>query len=433
MRFVESVAITFTSRIIIVFIAIASSIITARWLGPAGKGTFAVLWVIVGLGVQFGNFGFHASNVFFTAKDKKSVSNVASNSLCFGLIAGVIISSGIIGVFLKKPGLFGNIPFLLLLVTIVLIPFKLILYFFQHLFLGLKRVLTYNSFELAERISLLAIVVVVLVLLKQGLFMLMLSVSVISGVLTIFFVIYTKRVTNFNFFTFDRILLRKMVGYGIKPYLANFFSFLMIRSDMLLVNYFKGANSSGIYSIAVNFADLLYLLPVTIGGMLFPIISANISDDGTFTQRVSRHTVLLMGIICILMALICKPLILLMYGEQFALSALPFLWLLPGIFFLSLVTIYNSDLAGRGYPRFIIFTTAISFILNFGLNLFFIPRYGIIGAAIASSISYFIMFMMILIYLIRFTHTTLRSLLSPSFSEIWNLFKNKRILRKYLR
>jgi len=432
MRFVESVAITFTSRIIIVLISIASSIITARWLGPAGKGTLAVLWVIVGLGVQFGNFGFHASNVYFTARDKKSVSEVASISLWFGLIVGVVISSGIISVYLIKPDLFGNIAFLLLAVTIVLVPFRLILYFFQHLFLGLKRVLTYNSFELAERISLLAIVVVILVLLKQRLFMLMLSVSVISGVLTIFFIIYMKRVTNFNFFTFNTNLLKRMLGYGIKPYLANFFSFLLIRSDMILVNYFKGANSSGIYSIAVNFADLLYLLPVTIGGMLFPKISANVNDDGTFTQKVSRHTVFLMAIICLLTALICKPLILLMYGKQFAFSVSPFLWLLPGIFFLSLVTIYNSDLAGRGYPPFIILASAIGFILNFSLNLFFIPQWGEIGAAITSSISYFVMFMIVLIYLIRFRHTTFKSLLFPSFSEIWNLFKYRRTLRKYL-
>jgi Na+-driven multidrug efflux pump len=64
------------------------------------------------------------------------------------------------------------------------------------------------------------------------------------------------------------------------------------------------------------------------------------------------------------------------------------------------------------------------------LNLFFIPRYGIIGAAITSSISYFLMFMIMLIYLIRFRHTTFKSLLFPSFSEICNLFKGKGILRK---
>jgi len=426
MKFVESVAITFTSRIIIVLISIASSIITARWLGPAGKGTLAVLWVIVGIGLQLGNFGFHSSNVYFTARDKKSVSSVASNSLCFGLIAGIMISSGIIGVYLIKPGLFGNIPFLLLLVTIILIPFKLILYFFQHIFLGLQKILVYNSFELTERTFLFLVVAIVLVFFKRGLFSLMLFTTLVTGILALFYIIYTHNVLNSSFLDFDGKLFGKMFKYGFKSYLACIFGFLIVRSDMLLVNYFKGANLSGIYSVAVNLADFLYLLPVTIGAILFTKVSANIADDGIFTQKISRHTVLLMAIICILIALISKSLILLMYGVQFAFSATPFLWLLPGIFFLSLAMIYNNDLAGRGLPPIVFIAPGVGFILNFSLNLLFIPRYGIIGAAITSSISYFVMFIILLIYLVKFTHSTIKEFLIPDRKEINVLLKRSK-------
>jgi len=59
MRFIKGVAITFTNRIFIVFVSAVSSIIIARYLGPAGKGIFSVLWTVVGVGFQFGNLGFH--------------------------------------------------------------------------------------------------------------------------------------------------------------------------------------------------------------------------------------------------------------------------------------------------------------------------------------------------------------------------------------
>jgi len=426
MRFVKSVAITFGTKVSIVIIAIASSIITARWLGPAGKGIFAVLWVIVGLGVQFGNFGFHASNVYFTSRDKALVSKIASNSLWFGLTIGLLISGGVIYLYRINSNLFSNIPFTLLLITVILIPFKVLLLFFQNIFLGLQKILTYNSFELVERFSLLVVVALVLILFKQGLFKLMVFILIITGMVTAFFTIYTKRVIKFSFFNFDTEVFTSMFKYGSKVYLSCFFSFLVIRSDMLLVNYFRGASASGIYSIAANFAELLYLLPVTIGAMLFTKVSANIADDGTFTQRISRHTVLLMVIICILVALVCKPLILLMYGWQFAFSAIPLLWLLPGIFFLSLATIYNNDLAGRGYPPMIIYSTATGFILNFGLNLLFIPRYGITGAAITSSISYFVMFIIVLIYSMKITHSKIEKFLIPSSGEIKILFQEGR-------
>jgi O-antigen/teichoic acid export membrane protein len=426
MRFVESVAITFTNRIIIVFIGIVSSIITARWLGPAGKGTLAVLWIIVGLGVQFGNFGFHSSNVYFIARDKILAPRIASNSLWFGLTIGLLISVGIICLYRVNSNLFSSIPFNLLLVTVILIPFKLLLLFFQNIFLGLQKLLAYNSFELAERSSLLVVLVLVLILLKQGLSELMVFILIITGILTAFFTIYTKRMIKFSFSSFDTQVFANTFRYGLKVYLACFFSFLVIRSDMILVNYFRGASASGIYSIAVNFSELLYLLPVTIGAMLFPKVSANIADDGIFTQKISRLTVLLMAIICILVAIVCRPLILLMYGRQFTFSAIPLLWLLPGIFFLSLATIYNNDLAGRGYPPVIIYATATAFILNFGLNLLFIPRYGITGAAITSSVSYFVMFIIVLSYSVKIMHSRAEKFLIPSFAEIRLLFQEGR-------
>lgn len=423
MRFIKSVTITFGTKVLIVIIAIASSIITARWLGPAGKGVFAVLWVTVGLGVQFGNFGFHASNVYFTSRDKALVSKIASNSLWFGLTIGLLISAGIICLYRINSNLFSNIPFTLLLITVILVPLKVLLLFFQSIFLGLQKILTYNSFELAERFSLLVVVAVVLILLKQGLFKLMVFILVITGIVTAFFTIYTKRVIKFSFFSFDTEVFASMLKYGSKVYLSCFFNFLAIRSDMLLVNYFKGSSALGIYSIAANFSELLYLLPVTIGAMLFPKVSANITDDGTFTQKISRQTVFLMAITCILVALVCKPLILLLYGEQFAFSAIPLLWLLPGVFFLSLGTLYNNDLAGRGYPPIIIYGTGAGFILNFGLNLLFIPRYGVTGAAITSSISYFVMFIIVLIYSVRIMHSRVEKFLIPSSGEIRILFQ----------
>jgi len=426
MRFVTTVAITFTSRIIIVFIGIASSIITARWLGPAGKGVFAILWVIVGLGVQFGNFGFHASNVYFTSRDKTIVSKMASNSLWSGLTIGLLISVGMICLYRVNSNLFSSIPFTLFLITVFSIPFKLLLLFFQNIFLGLQKILAYNFFELAERFSLLVVVALVLILFKQGLFKLMVFILIITGILATFFTIYTKKVTKFSFFDFDKEVFANMLKYGFKVYLSCFFSFLLIRSDMLLVNYFKGASASGIYSIAANFSELLYLLPVTIGAMLFPKVSANIADDGTFTQKTSRQTVFLMAIACILVALVCKPLILLLYGVQFAFSAIPLLWLLPGVFFLSLATIYNNDLAGRGYPPVIILANGIGFALNFGLNILFIPRYGIIGAAITSSISYFVMFIIVLVSIARFTDSSIWRFLSPGYAEIRALFQRKK-------
>jgi len=189
-------------------------------------------------------------------------------------------------------------------------------------------------------------------------------------------------------FAFDRRLLRDMLAYGFRSYLSCLFAFLIIRSDMLLVNYFLGPAQAGVYSVAVNLTDLLLVFPAAVGTMLFPRISAQPKDDGTLTASVCRHTVAGMAALCIGVGVLAHPLIVLLYGDAFRGAAAPLLLLLPGILALSLETIFMNDLAGRGLPPIVIVVPAVGLVLNLALNLAFIPRFGLLAAAASSSLAY---------------------------------------------
>src|SRR4029453_16738386 len=60
MRFSGDVAATFASRLILVGFGVASSVLTARYLGPAGRGSLATPPALAGIGLQLGNLGLHA-------------------------------------------------------------------------------------------------------------------------------------------------------------------------------------------------------------------------------------------------------------------------------------------------------------------------------------------------------------------------------------
>ena len=67
---------------------------------------------------------------------------------------------------------------------------------------------------------------------------------------------------------------------------------------------------------------------------------------------------------------------------------IPFLYLLPGIIFLSVGKLIISDINGRGYTKYPLYSTLMSLIINIILNIILIPRLGLKGASIAASISY---------------------------------------------
>ena len=106
------------------------------------------------------------------------------------------------------------------------------------------------------------------------------------------------------------------------------------------------------------------------------------------TLLVYKHNLLLLLVFSVVLLLTAKPLIKIFYGEAFMPSLRPFFILLPGAFFLYLNNVLTNYLVGRKLFLLISLITTLAAILNIGLNIVFIPPYGISGASLASTITY---------------------------------------------
>ena len=123
--FAQRVSATFLTKIGVVMLVFAYSIITARYLGPEGKGVLAILMVITGFVIQFGNFGLHASNVYFVAQDKRRLPKIAVNTLWVSLVGGSIISVFSLAILYFSQDLISGVPFILFLLVFLSVPFLL--------------------------------------------------------------------------------------------------------------------------------------------------------------------------------------------------------------------------------------------------------------------------------------------------------------------
>ncbi len=385
--FLYEVSLTFGARVVGLCITILASVIAARALGPQGKGALAVVGLITSLAVQFGDLGLHASATYFAAHQPGALPRIAALSLWTGLGVGVFLSGVVLTVAWLFPGSLGEIPEGYLLISVAAVPFGLLSLYFQNLLLGMQRIMAFNVVDVAGKMVGLLATVLLLCLFHFGVWELLVAGLVISvgGSLVTMWVVFRAAPLSFSF---DRGLARDMVRYGMKVYLACLCAYLVIRIDLLMVNYFNGVSEAGIYSVAVAFADLLYMLPIAIGTILFPRIARDQAGESGLTLLACRFAALLMGVVCLMAALFARPIILIIYGATFAASVGPFLWLLPGVFVLSLEAIVANDLAGRGYPAVLVVYWCGGLVLNVGLNLILIPRWGATGAAVASTVTY---------------------------------------------
>jgi O-antigen/teichoic acid export membrane protein len=196
-------------------------------------------------------------------------------------------------------------------------------------------------------------------------------------------------------------LFRTHIQYGLKAYVAALLAFIVLRIDLLIIQYMLGAEQVGFYSIAVSMADLLYLLPTVVGTILFPKLSSmhNSEEKWAYTGKVIWGIGGGMIVLCLIIIVFAKILIGLLYGKDFLPAVPALVWLTPGIVLLSINTIFMNYFASTGMPWITVYSPALAALINIGLNIQFLPVFGIVGASLASDIAYAVMFTASLFFL----------------------------------
>jgi O-antigen/teichoic acid export membrane protein len=288
------------------------------------------------------------------------------------------------------------------------LPFQFMILLYQNTLLGLNDVTAFNLFEVGNKVITFALLAIYLVAFgggPGGAVVLFAGMGVLFGAAS---ALYCARRVPFRP-VLDFALFAEMIRYGARVYASCLLSFLVIRSDLLLVNYFRGIGETGVYSIAVQIADTLLLLPVTIGMILLPRVAAERQDrqEGV-TARVLRHTALLLTLLCAVVFVLVDPVVRLLYGPGFEGAILATRCLLPGVWALGLNGVLMNHFGAQGMPWVTLAAPLVGLFVNVSLNLAVVPRYGLVGAAVTSSAAYAFMLAVSLSTFLRRSRVRLR-------------------------
>jgi O-antigen/teichoic acid export membrane protein len=132
--------------------------------------------------------------------------------------------------------------------------------------------------------------------------------------------------------------------------------------------------------------QLLFLTQATATVLLPAASSSDIQREKTPLISRLNFTVVFAGSVVI--GVTAYWLVPLLFSEVYSNSVLPLVVILPGIISLSVSKILSADLTSRGLPQYSLYVSLINFCLNISFNLIFIPRMGIVGAALSSTLSY---------------------------------------------
>ncbi|MFA5722163.1 MAG: polysaccharide biosynthesis C-terminal domain-containing protein, partial [Candidatus Paceibacterota bacterium] len=97
--------------------------------------------------------------------------------------------------------------------------------------------------------------------------------------------------------------------------------------------------------------------------------------------------------------------------------------LLPGLIFLSTATVLSQYFLSTKYPFKLTICWFLATILNIVLNFIYIPQYGMIAAALSSTITYFLVFGFHYYFFYKETKMGFYDVFVPRKGEIMNIIK----------
>jgi O-antigen/teichoic acid export membrane protein len=387
-RLRTDVFLTFAGKGATLVLGLATAAVIARRLGPSGQGVFAVACSLTLMLVQLGSLGLTSANPYFAARSPAQLPKIIANAFWLATFLGLAL--GGVGVLIKlaAPDVIEGLGWTPLLVTLAGVPGGLAALFLQSVLLGAGRMVAYNTVEVGQ-----AALTLTALLAGFALFDIRLSGTLaILGAgryaaVIAYAVLLARRSRILG--RPETALVRTMLTYGFRVYVALLVSFLVIRLDLLLVNAFLGRTEAGLYSVAATLADGMFVLPMVIGLNLFPRVARG--DPTRASAEVFRSVAVLYGLFCLATVPVAGLGIGAFFGSEFEGATSLYYWLLPGIYSLGLLTILSQHFAGRGFPPQAMAIWFVGLALNLALNVVFLPGRGAWVAALTSSVTYVVL------------------------------------------
>jgi O-antigen/teichoic acid export membrane protein len=389
MSFFRQAASVLATSVATVPMSILANVVVTRNLDPEARGQFAVVSVLAGTLVLFSNLGWPLATIYRMKRMKADPAEVMTASLTATLsLAATVL---IIGALLEAGGFgdFGSVPGEVLWLGLATVPFQLLNRLFSYAAKGVDRFDIRNWATIGQTALRLLALALAWVLapgdLRATLWGNLIGVAVValgSGYAVLRHTGLSRRVNLTE--------IRASLKFGLETTAQSIAGELHQQVDILIMGPMHVPGEQiALYSIAVGLIQQLRLVPDSIALALFPKLSgADDTEAVAFTTRVCRHSTLWVVICSVGLGLIVPFGVPLLYGDAYTGSLPSFFILLPAMALLTVYRVVVRYFISRDRQRLSIVTQLAAFVVNVGLNIVLIPRFGIEGAAFSSLVSY---------------------------------------------
>lgn len=416
---------TLGTGIVSIPLGIVSSVVIARALGPAGKGSYNLIFATAALLGMVLGFSLPSGVTYVVARGKANLRSMGLRLVWIALLQG-LLAAVILCVLQRTTYSAAFLPpamrnWLIIAAMSLSVVFAALSSYWGAMLIGRQQIIALNWRDLAGR------VVLTMALLGIGAAVALghqasvpVFVWVSIGVSALTSLLLLQALRAFLYRSHGVSGLMGVVAYASPCYLANLAQFLNYRLDVFIVSFFAGIEAVGLYILAVTLSQFIWLVSKSAARVLLPRIAAlqeAVSENALVTVQAARMTLWTCAALALFLAVFANRVVPWAYGADFRGSITPLLLLLPGAAALSIVNVLAAYIGGIGKPRLNLLVSLAALSVTVSLDLLLIPYLNIAGAAIARSASYSVSAVLTIWLFMRESGMPLRNVLVPTLGD----------------
>ncbi len=379
----------FAEKILRMFVGLFVGIWIARYLGPEQFGLFSYAQSFVGLFIAIATLGLDGIVVKELVEDPKSSKRLIGTVFWlkfFGAILVLLILAA--AVHFTSNDHFTNILIFIIASATIFQSFNVVDFYFQSKVMS-KYIVMANSFVLLVS-SLIKIFLIIKEAPLEAFAWMILFDSFILALTYIY--LYLKLRCPISFFRFDRALAVRLLKSSWPLILSSIAISVYMKIDQVMIKEMLDSEAVGQYAAAVRISEAWYFIPMVISASLFPaIINAKKTSEKLYYDRLQKLYFLMVWMavaIAVPMTFLSHWIVEFLYGAQYDQAANVLMIHIWAAVFVFLLSASGKWYILENYTKLALYRNIIGAIVNIILNYYLIPIYGIMGAAVATLISY---------------------------------------------
>jgi len=363
----------------------------ARYLGPAQFGIINYAGAFVGMFAGLTSLGLDGIVVRELVRRPDDKNIILGTSFLLKLVASVFSSLiAIVSIYLTKNNILIIVAVSILSGTMIVQAFDVIRFWFESQVKSKHVVIAQNT------AFLLTAVFKIVLLLQKASLVWFIWIVLFESVLGAFGFLYFYRrdggmVTHWSFSRREGVSLLRDSWPLIFSVLA---IFVYMRISQIMLGGMSGEQAVGIYAAATRVSEIWYFIPTIVLTSIYPgfvkLYSINMAAYEHKLLRVMSLFFWLSVIGAVLVQIFSRDMIALLYGAEYAQSSQVLsIHIFSGII-VNISIIFSHRYLLKGQQKISLFGTIVGALFNILLNYILIPKYGVLGSAIATLISQFV-------------------------------------------